>query len=279
LVEIGLPFLIFAPRRVRIFGGMGMAGFQLLILITGNYTFFNWLALALCLLLLDDFSLRSLVPARWRKVIAFGHRTNSVNGWLLVIRVSLIVLTLPVSLYLICATLGFRPVILAPAAMVESELAPFRSVNSYGLFAVMTTKRDEIIVEGSDDGVNWLPYEFKYKPGEVTHRPAFVAPFQPRLDWQMWFAALGDARSNPWLLAFCQRILQGSPEVIGLLANNPFPVRPPHYIRAEFYDYEFTTFVEHRNNGAWWKREQIGEYLPPLRLDNGGGLQLAFPTQ
>ena len=145
-----------------------------------------------------------------------------------------------------------------PSAFLNAEIAPFRTVNSYGLFAVMTTERREIIVEGSNDGVTWLPYEFKYKPGDVNRRPGFVEPFQPRLDWQMWFAALGDYRQNPWFVNFCVRLLQGSPEVLALLAKNPFPSRPPRYLRAELYEYHFTDLQEHHASGAWWKREPAG---------------------
>jgi hypothetical protein len=150
---------------------------------------------------------------------------------------------------------------------VAEELAPLRTVNNYGLFAVMTTDRREIIVEGSNNGVHWQPYEFKYKPGDVNRPPGFIAPFQPRLDWQMWFAALGNVRQNPWFVNFCERLLQGSPDVLALLAKNPFPQKPPKYIRAELYDYRFTNFSEHRMTGAWWKREYIGEYSPPVSLD------------
>jgi hypothetical protein len=132
----------------------------------------------------------------------------------------------------------------------------------------MTTERREIIVEGSDDGANWLPYEFKYKPGDMNRRPGFVAPFQPRLDWQMWFAALGDYRQNPWFVGFCLRLLQGSPELLTLLEKNPFPNHPPRYLRAEFYDYGFTNFEQRRTTGAWWKRERVGEYLPPISLSD-----------
>jgi hypothetical protein len=149
-------------------------------------------------------------------------------------------------------------------AALDEWLQPLRTVNSYGLFAVMTTERREIIVEGSDDGVNWLPYEFKYKPGDMNLHPAFVEPHQPRLDWQMWFAALGNIQQNPWFESFCIRLLQGSPEVLALLEKNPFPKHPPRYIRAEFYDYHFTSFAEYRATGAWWKREPAGEYLPPV---------------
>jgi len=139
-------------------------------------------------------------------------------------------------------------------------------VNNYGLFAVMTTQRNEIIVEGSNDGVNWLAYEFKYKPGDAARRPAFVAPLQPRLDWQMWFAAFGSYRDNPWLESFCERLLQGSPDVLTLLAKNPFPQKPPKFIRAEFYNYRFTTPEERRKTGDWWQRQYLGDYMPAVSL-------------
>ncbi len=171
-------------------------------------------------------------------------------------------------LFQISLTFGARPVWLYRVAVADDWLEPFRTFNGYGLFAVMTTERREIIVEGSDDGVNWRPYEFKYKPGDVDRRPAFVAPHQPRLDWQMWFAALGDYRENPWFVNFCLRLLQGSPEVAVLLAKNPFPDHPPHYLRAGLYDYQFTSFAERHASGAWWKREWVGEYLPPVSLSD-----------
>src|SRR5206468_11140612 len=109
-----------------------------------------------------------------------------------------------------------------------------------------TNPRREIIVEGSNDGVTWLAYEFKYKPGDVNRRPGFVAPLQPRLDWQMWFAALSSFRDNPWLVNFCVRLLQGSPDVLALLEQNPFPQKPPRYIRAVIYEYHFTNLAERR---------------------------------
>jgi hypothetical protein len=144
---------------------------------------------------------------------------------------------------------------------------PLRSINTYGLFAVMTPNRPEIIVEGSNDGREWKPYVFRHKPGALNRRPTFVAPHQPRLDWQMWFAALSDARSNPWFINFSFRLLQGSREVVALLENNPFPNSPPKYIRAQLYDYHFTTPAERNQTGNWWKREFKGEYLPPISLE------------
>ena len=269
-IELGAPWLIFAPRRLRFLGGAAIALLQILILLTGNYTFFNWLTLALCLLLLDDFVLERIVPLKFRRRLAFSLQplTFSLSPrWPRPLIAVLAVVILSASGFQLAFTLGFRSPLLAPFNWVAGQIAPLRTVNNYGLFAVMTTKRREIIVEGSNDGVNWLPYEFKYKPGDVDRRPGFVAPFQPRLDWQMWFAALGDHRQNPWFVQFCRRLLQGSPDVLALLEKNPFPDRPPRYIRAGFYDYHFTCFTERRATGAWWKREPIGEYLPPVSLN------------
>jgi len=139
-------------------------------------------------------------------------------------------------------------------------------VSSYGLFAVMTTTRIEIVVEGSMDGETWLPYEFRYTPGDLNTAPRWAAPHQPRLDWQMWFAALGDYRSNPWFVNFALRLLDGSPQVVALLAHNPFPDHPPKYVRAMAYEYSFTDWPARRRTAAWWKREPRGVYLPAVGL-------------
>jgi hypothetical protein len=148
---------------------------------------------------------------------------------------------------------------------------PFRSANGYGLFRVMTRQRYEIVIEGSDDGATWKTYEFRYKPGEVNHRPAFCEPHMPRLDWQMWFEALRPGQEtgfSPWFVQFMHRLLENSPPVVALLRTNPFPDRPPRYVRARLYDYHFTTRAERAASGAWWRREPIGEYLPPVTLKN-----------
>src|SRR5207248_7940402 len=142
-------------------------------------------------------------------------------------------------------------------------------VNQYGLFAVMTKERPEIRIEGSRDGVSWKTYEFRYKPGEPTRAPRFVAPFQPRLDWQMWFAALGDYRSEGWLLRFCEQLLRGSRPVLALLRTNPFPDAPPRYLRAMLDRYRFTDQAARRATGAWWRREPLGPYAPVLTLSEG----------
>jgi hypothetical protein len=156
---------------------------------------------------------------------------------------------------------GFVSTITAPAA-------PFGIVNQYGLFANMTTSRPEISIEGSDDSVDWREYTFRFKPGPLNRAPGWVEPMQPRLDWQMWFAALGNYRENPWLLRFMMRLLQGSAPVLELLDHNPFAGKPPRYVRALVYDYRFTTFQERRQTGNWWKRELKGTYFPAISLRN-----------
>src|SRR5204863_892201 len=143
---------------------------------------------------------------------------------------------------------------------------PLYLTSSYGLFAVMTTERHEIVIEGSNDGSTWREYEFRFKPGDVHRAPAWVAPHQPRLDWQMWFAALGSYRSNPWFVNFVFRLLEGSPDVLALLDRNPFPDAPPRYIRAPIYDYTFTDRQTRRATGAWWRREPRGTYLRAVSL-------------
>jgi hypothetical protein len=130
----------------------------------------------------------------------------------------------------------------------------------------MTTSRPEIVIEGSNDGTNWLPYEFRYKPGDVRQPPHWVAPYQPRLDWQMWFAALSQYPNNPWFVRLMEQLLRGSPEVLGLLGRNPFPDAPPMFVRATTFDYHFTTRDERRQSGDWWTRTDARQYFPKVRL-------------
>ena len=239
-VELAVPFLFFAPRRVRHVAGWITIALQVLILLTGNYTFFNFLTIALCMWLFvepepDCRTSREVT-------VGLGALVGALSG-------------------LLCLQLFSVP--LPPGGETALRVAdPLRIVNSYGLFAMMTTTRPEIIVEGSDDGVTWLAYEFPYKPGNVDRPPPIVAPYQPRLDWQMWFAALGGYRNNRWFENFVLRLLQGEPSVLRLLSYNPFPKAPPRYIRARTYLYAFTRFGDR----AWWAREESGMYLPAVRL-------------
>jgi lipase maturation factor 1 len=270
--ELVLPFLIFFPRRIRMFAATCMIALQILILLTGNYTFFNLLAIALCLFLYDDRVLGRFAPATsWRikpsanSQIEAHEDSPAPSSGRLAKAVAVLVLALGLSRHWLTFT-GSVP---APVAAMIRYTAPLQIVNTYGLFAVMTTTRNEIVLEGSDDGQNWKEYEFRYKPGDVRQAPRWVAPYQPRMDWQMWFAALGNYQSNPWLVNYVVRLLEGSDQANSLLAANPFPAHPPKFIRAIVYEYTFTNFAERRSTHAWWKRELRGQYLPAVGLRSG----------
>jgi hypothetical protein len=258
-----MPLLIFFPRRLRMFGAWWLIGLQVLIFATGNYTFFNLLTLALTLFLFDDQALARFVPALHRNRLAERAEDRS---FVPAIAVAVIVMVLSLS-HLVETFNGRLPAVLNTPLRYA---APLQIVNTYGLFAVMTTERIEIVLEGSADGQTWLPYEFKYKPGDVNRAPAWVAPHQPRLDWQMWFAALSNYQTNPWFVSLTLRLLEGSPDVVALLGSNPFPNQPPRYVRAMAYEYTFTDSETHRRTGAWWKREPRGLYLPAVGLRSSG---------
>ena len=269
VVESIVPFFIWAPRRLRLIAAGLMIFLQLVIALTGNYCFFNLLTIALCLLLIDDAVVASLCRgALLRRIRSTATQRRAYNNELSgYAAIAVIIVTLPINAWLIFT--AFKPDTEWPRllAVAYGRVETFRIVNGYGLFRVMTKGRDEIVIEGSADGFDWLPYEFKWKPGDVMRTPGWCAPHQPRLDWQMWFAALGTPRENPWLGGLIVQLLQGSPDVSRLLAKNPFPREPPRYIRAMFYRYRFTTLREHRQTGAWWKRQELREYLPTMSLN------------
>src|SRR5216117_1470812 len=254
VVEIIVPFFIWAPRRPRLIAAGLMIFLQIVIAVTGNYCFFNLLTIALCLLLIDD----AAVSTDRHSV---GIPTpGAPSGRALAIRlcgyasIAVVVVTLPINAWLIFS--AFKPRARPPHALatVYGQLEAFRIVNGYGLFRVMTKERPEIQVEGSADGIDWVSYEFKWKPGDVNRVPRWCAPHQPRFDWQMWFAALAGRRQEQWFGNFMVRLLQNEPAVTRLLARNPFPDKPPKYVRAILFKYQFTTSEERRATGAWWER-------------------------
>jgi len=249
-VELAAPFLYFGPRPLRMWAAGATVLLQALIQVTGNYTFFNLLSMALCVFL----PMQASRDAGGR-IVTPGHA----------VVLALALLIAVVSACRLWITFTGRPVP-KPLSDLLSALSPFPIVNNYGLFAVMTTERWEIVIEGSQDGVNWREYEFKYKPGNIRRAPRFVAPHQPRLDWQMWFAALSPYY-NVWFVNFIVLLLQGSPSAWSFLWNGSPPgANPPKYIRALLYHYQFTDGKTKRATGAWWNRSLLGEYLPPLTL-------------
>jgi lipase maturation factor 1 len=262
-IELVLPFLLFGPRRARLLATGGIATLQLLIALTGNYGFFNLLTLVLCLMCVDDAIWRRLTPSKrplHRERIhppRFIPRKIVLAGALAIVLLSLVPL----------AAAFRRPMpLLGPLVMAYQAVAPFRTINGYGLFAVMTKERREILVQGSDDGVTWKAYAFRFKPGDPRRAPPWVAPYMPRLDWQMWFAALGTAEQNPWFLRFLERLLEGSPAVSNLLEENPFGNNPPRFVRALSDRYTFTNMPEGRRTGLWWSVEPAAIYFPAVAL-------------
>jgi predicted DCC family thiol-disulfide oxidoreductase YuxK len=266
VIELALPFLIFLPRRPRRLAAVGILLLQGCIVLTGNYNWFNLQTMLLCLLLFDDAALRHIVPQRLLRAAQRLRepRVRSDAG-----RVALAALAgFLVLLSLLQMALRFEVPVGDAAQALVMYAEPLHLVSPYGLFAVMTTERDEIVIEGSDDGRVWREYAFRYKPGELARRPPWNIPHQPRLDWQMWFAALEDPRQLRWFWRFLQKLLENDPAVTALLLDNPFPDHGPRYLRAQFYDYTYADAAQ-KARGLWWQRRLLGPYAPVVQLGNG----------
>jgi lipase maturation factor 1 len=259
-IELFVPFLIFGPPPLKRIAAILFVVLMLLIQCTGNYGFFNLLGIALSVLLLDDKLLAPLLGFMMRGAGTAQAIEPFFTPLTAAVALLLVLLSIEPILHLLRVDVRRRSLF---TPLFES-FAPFHLVNNYGLFSVMTIERPEIVIEGSDDGENWKSYQFKWKPGNVRRAPRFVAPHQPRLDWQMWFAALSYYSNNTWLRRLLMRLLENSPPVVGLFRDNPFSKRPPQFIRAVLFDYRFTTWQQRSETGAWWRRERRGEYSPVL---------------
>jgi predicted DCC family thiol-disulfide oxidoreductase YuxK len=261
-IELGAVFLIFLPRRMRAAAGCCVLLLQLLIVLTGNYNFFNLLTMLLCIFLFDDAAVHRLIPRRLEA--RAQRRTPMASRRATAIAAALALILVPVGLNRIWQT-AMRGDLPGLGAFSRA-VSPFLIVNPYGLFAVMTITRPEIVIEGSVDGQVWREYVFRYKPGPLSRPARWNIPHQPRLDWQMWFAALGGIRDNPWIINLMERLLEGSPPVLGLLESDPFPGSVPRYVRAQVYDYRFTDRRTHAQTGEWWVRRPDGLYFPQVSL-------------
>lgn len=279
VIELGVPFLIFFPRRLRTIACLLLVFLQVLIIASGNYGFFNLLTLVLCLLLIDDQSL----PNRLQRWMRPPPQENELAEWLAPfgwVRIPLAALCFffgSIQLVQACGWLDSRDLHnlgegQQPAWMpLYFSLERIHAVNTYGLFRMMTTERPEIVIEGSDDGKDWKPYVFKYKPGPLDRRPPWATPHMPRLDWQMWFAALQVEQSGRypgWFGAFLQGLAQNREPVTGLLESNPFPEAPPRYLRLRLYHYTFSTPEEMAETGQYWQRTLLPNYTQQLRTEN-----------
>jgi len=263
VVELAVPFLIFLPRRFRIFAAWIFITFQTLILLTGNYCWFNLLTIGLCFFLMDDRHLRRLLPrfvSGRLQTPARRRPPRHVRSAVLILAAVLAFVSGEELLMAVTGSGGGR------LATLTTAITPLHVANNYGPFAVMTTLRYEIIIQGSNDRSHWQPYAFKYKPGDVSRAPRFIVPHQPRLDWQMWFAALSGPSQHPWFRNLLVRLLQNQPAVTGLLRTNPFPEHGPRYVRALLFEYHFTTPAQRRKTGDWWTRRRVGTYFRAISL-------------
>ena len=312
-MELGLVFLMFFPRRVRLICFFIVTPWEIGVILTANYTFLNYLVLSLGFLLLDDKFLLRLVPERWRpseelhrpqeqdlaraegedrplSILAAGDVAPTAKEtelreisdlrrgwrdwfrfywWVVGIVLSALMLTwifYDTTAEMIGLPLGQIPLPVKPIVALE----PFRIANRYGLFAVMTRDRYEIEFQGSDDGQNWMAYQFRNKPQALNEAPRIYAPYQPRFDWNLWFASLGGWRQNEMVPLTEERLLLGSPDVLSLFRSNPFPQIPPRYVRAVLWQYWFTSMAEKRRTGNWWRREYLGLYAPELTMTASG---------
>ncbi len=270
VVELIVPWFSFGPRAARHIAGVLLVLFQVILIISGNLSFLNYLTIIPFLACFDDTLLRRILPKslvrRAEEAAAQSESSRSRNG----ISVALAALVAFLSIPTVMNLAGGRQ-------LMNYSFDPLDLVNTYGAFGTVGRERDEIIFEGTEDAVitgdtKWKEYEFVAKPGDPNRRPPFIAPYQPRLDWQIWFAAMSTPGEYPWTFHFVWRLLHNDKGTLSLLANNPFPDAPPHYVRARLYRYQFVAPGEK----GWWKRELIGEWMPPFAADNEQLRQVLF---
>lgn len=291
-LELGLAWLMFLPRRLRILCFLIFTPWQIGIILSANYTFLNYLVLVLGVLLLDDQTVLPWLPRFLKKSYLVTKEAKPLappaieEKWRKKLREQLsavrLAFTAVMLAWIFYATLAQLVWMVKPWPLPTTPVAalePFRIANRYGLFAVMTRGRYEIEFQGSDDGQTWLVYPFRFKPQDPAKAPEIYAPYQPRFDWNLWFASLSSWRQEPIVVRTEQNLLRGDPDVLLLFAGNPFPHAPPRQVRAVISQYWFTTPDEMRTQGTWWKRQQLGLYAPTLERESDGRIVvLQWPT-
>jgi lipase maturation factor 1 len=302
-MELLVVWMLFLPRRARLVCFCIVTPWEIGVIVTANYTFLNYLVLALGFLLLDDRSVRWLLPQRLhnslpgdisdqdvpRKETSLSILKNSdvesadadnlqapravrgLAGYLGAARLCAVAFMLAWIAYATTAEIirmlwSDLPLPTAPIAALE----PFRIANQYGLFAVMTRGRYEVEFQGSNDGQNWTPYLFRYKPQALNEAPRIYAPYQPRFEWNLWFASLGDWQQSNFVALTEERLLENDPDVLALFQGNPFGQAPPRYVRVMLWQYWFTSMDEKRRTGSWWRRNLLGLYAPVLTRQTDG---------
>jgi lipase maturation factor 1 len=282
-LELGLAWMMFLPRQFRIWCFFIVTIWQMGIILSANYTFLNYLVLVLGILLLDDqfllpylprFVKQSYLATKEAKPLAAPALEDKWRKKLLEQLSALkFAVTAVMLTWIFYATLAQMVWMVRPwplPATPVSALEPFRIANRYGLFGMMTRGRYEIEFQGSDDGQTWLVYPFRFKPQDLRKPPGIYAPYQPRFDWNLWFASLSSWRQEPIVVRTEQSLLRGDADVVLLFAGNPFPHAPPRIVRAVVWQYWFATPDEKRSQGMWWRRQQLGLYAPTLERESDG---------
>jgi hypothetical protein len=261
LVELIVPFTLLGPRRLRHVGGALVVLFQLMLIVSGNLSFLNWLTLVVALACFDDSLWARLLPQRFGRRVAELEASRAPSrlhdGAVVVVAV-------------LVAVLSIGPVVnmLSPRQAMNTSFDPLHLVNSYGAFGSVGRERYEVVIEGTLDArpdarARWLAYELPCKPGDPSRRPCVITPYHYRLDWQLWFAAMSEAQHEPWLIHLAHKLLRAEPAVLELFARDPFDGKPPRLVRMELYQYRFTRWGER----GWWKRDRVASYLPPVSRD------------
>lgn len=285
-MEFLLVLMVFFPRKVRIVCFLIVTPWQIVVILTANYAFLNYLVLFLGFLLLDDRFFLRVLPQRLQPASLSrstktddGPRTSRIAR---ILRGAAIVVSAVMLCWAGYATTAEMIGMVLPSPPLPQWpiriLEPFRIANQYGLFAVMTRGRYEIEFQASDDGEHWTPYKFRFKPQAISEAPGIYAPYQPRFEWNLWFASLGDWQQNQWVALTEERLLENDADVLALFQGNLSSKHPPKYVQAVLWQYWFTSMQEKRRTGNWWRRELMGRYAPMLTRDEQGAFHVAQPA-
>ncbi len=263
LAELVAPWFVFWPRLARQIAGGVIVAFQVVIILGGNLSFLNWLTILPALACFDDRAWAKILPRRLTESAKAAQSAAVVSAPMSIIGWAIGALVL---------FLSVQPIvnIFSPHQIMNTSFDPLDLVNTYGAFGSVGKERDNVVFEGTNDSqpndnADWRPYPYRGLPVALDERPPQIAPYQLRLDWQMWFAAMGGPNDYPWTLNLIWKLLHNDPGAVGLFRSNPFPAKPPRYLRAVVYRYKF---VRPNPQGLWWKRDKLGLWLPPLAADN-----------
>jgi len=261
-IELVVPWFSFGPQRFRHVAGALLVSFQVILILSGNLSFLNWLTIVPFLACFDDTLLRPVLPG-----FVVGKAGEPCR------EASATERNTAIGLATVIGVLSIMPVLNLVSGMqvMNGSFDPFDIVNTYGAFGSVGKERYEVIFQGTNDTTitdqtQWKEYEFPCKPGDPMRRPCIISPYQPRLDWQIWFAAMASPAEYPWTVHFVWKLLHNDPGTLSLLAGNPFPDAPPHWIRARLYRYRFAP----PGSKAWWLREDVGEWLPAVSVEDVG---------